>query len=153
MDRRRGGTSRRGYEVLVPARISQMTEVPPTAVKSFHRHATWAAVTIIYLALPNVYPHFLSPNEWSRLWLSRAILEHQSFRIDPYLRHPSPESVSDVSFFDGHFYSDKAVGMSLAAVPALALLGLLAPGASIPAMLFVARFFTVTLPALIALWV
>jgi hypothetical protein len=130
-----------------------MAEVPPAAVKSFHRRATWAAVTIIYLALPNVYPHFMSPNEWSRLWLSRAILEQQSFRIDPYLRNPSPEKISDVSFFRGHFYSDKAVGMSLAAVPALALLRLLAPGASIQAMLFVARFFTVTLPALIALWV
>ena len=130
-----------------------MGELPPPAVKSFHRRATWAAVTIIYLALPNVYPHFMSPNEWSRLWLSRAILEHQSFRIDSYLRNPSPENVSDVSFFRGHFYSDKAVGMSLAAVPALAVLRLIAPGASIHTMLFAARFFTVTLPALIALWV
>jgi len=130
-----------------------MGEAPPPAVKSFHRRATWCAITIIYLALPNVYPHFMSPNEYSRLWLSRAILEYQSFRIDPYVVNPSPEKISDVAFFRGHFYSDKAVGMSLAAVPGLALLRLFARGASIQAMLFVARFFTVTVPALIALWV
>jgi hypothetical protein len=126
--------------------------LPPT-LKSFHRRATWAAITIIYLALPNIYPGFLSPNEYSRLWLSRAILEHQSFRLDPYLRNPSPERISDVAFFRGHFYTDKAVGMSLAAVPALALLRLFVPGASILVMLFVARLFTVTIPALVALWV
>ncbi len=95
----------------------------------------------------------MSPNEYSRLLLTRAILEYHSFRIDPYLKNPSPDKVSDVAFFHGHFYSDKAVGMSLAALPALALLRLLAPGASIFSMLFVARVFTVTLPALIALWV
>src|SRR2546428_12033798 len=94
----------------------------------------------------------MSPNEYSRLWLSRAILEYGSFRIDPYLRNLSLDQVSDVASFGGHFYTDKAIGMSLAAVPAIALLRLIAPNASILTTLFVARFFTVTIPALIALW-
>jgi len=120
---------------------------------SFRRVATFCAIAIIYLALPNIYPRFMSPNEYSRLWLSRAILEHGSFRIDPYLRNLSLDQVSDVASFNGHFYSDKAIGMSLAAVPAIALLRLIAPNASILTTLFVARFFTVTIPALIVLWV
>jgi len=130
-----------------------MTEVSGPAVKTFHRRAAFCVITIIYLSLPNVYPGFISPNEVSRLRLTRAILEHHSFQIDPYLRNPAPDKVSDLSFFRGHFYSDKAVGMSLAALPALAVLRLFAPNASIYSMVFVARFFTVTVPALIALWV
>jgi len=123
-------------------------------VRVFNRWAAFCAITIIYLALPNIYyPPFLSPNDLSRLRLTRAIVEHHSFRIDPYVRNPSPDKAGDLSFYGGHFYSDKAVGLSLATVPALACLRLFAPRASIFTMLFVARLFTVTLPALIALWV
>lgn len=120
---------------------------------NFRRWAIFAAIAIIYLALPNVYPRFLSPNEYSRLWLTRAILEYRSFRVDPYVGNAKPGEVSDVAYFGGHFYSDKAVGMSLLAVPAIAVLRWVAPHASILTMLFVARFFTITIPALIALWI
>lgn len=120
----------------------------------FNRWATFCVITIIYVALPNIYyPPFLSPNDRSRLALTRAIVESHSFRIDPYVGRPSPGNAGDLTFYRGHFYSDKAVGLSLAAVPALALLHLFAPRASIFSMLFVTRFFTVTIPALIALWI
>ena len=123
-------------------------------MSSSHRWATFCVITIIYVALPNIYyPPFLSPNDLSRLRLTRALLETHSFRIDPYVGHPSPDRVGDLSFYGGHFYSDKAIGLSLAAVPPLAILHLFVPHASIFTMLFAARFFTVTLPALIALWV
>jgi hypothetical protein len=118
-----------------------------------HRRATFCAIAIIYLALPNIYPRFMSPNEYSRLWMAEAILEYHSFRIDPYVGNRSPDQVSDIALFGGHFYSDKAVGMSLASIPPLALLRLFAPGASVLIKLFVARLFSVTIPALIALWV
>ena len=117
------------------------------------RWATFCAIAIIDLALPNVYPRFMSPNEYSRLWLTRAIVEYHSFRVDPYVGNSAPDTVSDVAYFGGHFYSDKAAGMSLLAVPPLAVLHWLAPKASILTMLFVARFFTVTVPSLIVLWI
>lgn len=92
-------------------------------MRSSYRWATFCAVTLIYLALPNIYyPPFLSPNDLSRLRLTRALLETHSFRIDPYVGQPSPGKVGDLSFYGGHFYSDKAIGLSLAAVPPLAVL-------------------------------
>ena len=120
---------------------------------SLRRNATFFVIAVIYLALPNIYPAFVSPNEYTRVWMTRAILETQSFRIDPYVRKAFPARVSDVAFFGGHFYSDKAIGMSLASLPAIAVLRLIAPSASILTMLFVARLFSVTIPALIALWI
>ena len=96
----------------------------------------------------------MPPNERSRIGLAEAILQYHSFRLDPYYQKgATPGAISDVAFFRGHFYSDKAAGMSLAALPALACLRLVAPHASIFTMVFVARLFTVTLPALIALWI
>lgn len=121
---------------------------------TFNRWATFCVVAIIYLALPNLYyPPFLSPNDRSRLALTRAIVEHHAFWIDPYVGQPSPNNAGDLALYGGHFYSDKAVGLSFAAVPVLACLRLFAPRASIFTMLLVARLFTVTTPALIALWV
>ena len=107
---------------------------------------------MVYLVLPNLYPRFDSPNEYSRLRLTRALVEHQSFRIDPYLRNATPQTVSDVAYYGGHFYSDKAVGMSLLAVPAVAIVNALVPDVSMRTLLVAARLSTVVIPALLALW-
>lgn len=56
-------------------------------------------------------------NEKSRFALTRAIVEHRSLRIDPYER-----GTGDKAFFEGHYYSDKAPGLSLFAVPVYALI-------------------------------
>lgn len=130
-----------------------MAEALEPAVKPLHRWATFGAIAIIYLALPNIYPRFMSPNEYSRLWTAQAILQYHALQIDPFVGHRSPDQVSDIAFFGGHFYGDKAIGMSLASVPPLALLRIFAPDASILTMLFAARLFSVTIPALVALWV
>jgi len=116
------------------------------------RLVTFAAIVAIYLALPNVYPRFMSPNELSRLRLTRALVEHRSFQIDPYIVNPSPRTVSDVAYYRGHFYSDKAAGMSLAAVPVVAALRLVAPDASLVTMLLTVRFCVVVVPAMVVLW-
>ncbi|HEX6177941.1 MAG TPA: hypothetical protein VF057_06245, partial [Thermoanaerobaculia bacterium] len=116
------------------------------------RVLTFCCIAAVYLALPNLYPRFDSPNEYSRLRLTRALVEHRSFQIDPYLRNPSPQTVSDVAFYGGHFYSDKAAGMSLLAVPAVAIVHAIAPDASMRTMLVAARLSTVIIPALVALW-
>jgi hypothetical protein len=116
------------------------------------RLLSFCCIAAVYLALPNLYPRFQSPNELSRLRLTRALVEHRSFRIDPYLNNPSPQTVSDVAWYGGHFYSDKAAGMSLLAVPAVALVRAIRPEASMAALLVAARWSTVIIPALIALW-
>ena len=119
---------------------------------AFQRRATFCAIAIVSLALPNIYPRFMSPNEYVRLYTARAIVESHSLHIDRYLGRPSPASVSDVAYFRGHFYADKAVGMSLAAIPGVVIARIIAPSASVLMQLFAARLFAVTIPALLALW-
>ncbi len=54
-------------------------------------------------------------NQNSRFALVRAITNDGTLRIDPY-----QGNTGDKSFFDGHFYSDKAPGQALAAVATVA---------------------------------
>jgi hypothetical protein len=71
------------------------------------------------LALLCTYAYFIGPPAWnqnSRLALTRALVEHRSTIIDDY-----HVSTGDKSLKDGHFYSDKAPGASLLALPAYAL--------------------------------
>src|SRR6185295_8192558 len=61
------------------------------------------------------YAYFYQGGGWnqnSRFNLVRAITNDHSLRVDPYHR-----STGDQAVFDGHYYSDKAPGLSLAAVP------------------------------------
>ena len=52
----------------------------------------------------------------SRLALTYAIVDQGTFRIDDYVNHPYYETF-DRAYYDGHFYSDKIIGLSLLAVP------------------------------------
>lgn len=70
------------------------------------------------LVLFATYGYFVCRPAWnqnSRLALTRAVVEHGTMTIDPY-----HDTTGDKSFRDGHFYSDKAPGTSLLAVPAYA---------------------------------
>lgn len=70
------------------------------------------------LAILCTYAYFLPRPAWnqnSRLALTRAIVERGELAIDPHHL-----TTGDKSRRDGHFYSDKAPGASLLAVPAYA---------------------------------
>jgi hypothetical protein len=63
--------------------------------------------------------YFYQDPEWngnSRLDLTRAIVERGTLRIDGY---PSQHdwATEDLALYNGHYYSDKAIGSSLFAVP------------------------------------
>ena len=63
--------------------------------------------------------YFYQDPEWngnSRLDLTRAIVERGTFQIDGY---PSQHdwATEDLALYNGHYYSDKAIGSSLFAVP------------------------------------
>jgi hypothetical protein len=70
---------------------------------------------IIVVAVLLSYAYFYHGDGWnqySRFDLTRALVEHHTFRIDAYHRN-----TGDKAFFNGHYYSDKAPGLALAAVP------------------------------------
>jgi len=72
-------------------------------------------VFVILAALFVSYAYFYQGegfNQNSRFDLTRAIVEKHTLRIDAY-----HENTRDKALKDGHFYSDKAPGMSLMGVP------------------------------------
>lgn len=81
----------------------------------------WLAVGLMLL-FAAVY--FYQDPEWngnSRLNLTRAIVERGSLQIDAY-QSAQGWSTEDTAYFNGHYYTDKAVGSSLLAVPLYFLL-------------------------------
>jgi 4-amino-4-deoxy-L-arabinose transferase-like glycosyltransferase len=81
-------------------------------------------VRILAVALFAAYAWFFQGGGWNqntRLALTRAVVEQQSLRIDATARVGGRLVTGDYAERDGHYYSDKAPGSSLAAVPAVAL--------------------------------
>jgi len=111
------------------------------------------ALALLYLWVPGVSPSFVSPNELSRILLTRAVVEEGSFAIDRGVERQG-ETWSDLAQYAGHFFSDKAPGLSLVAVPVYALLQPLGARAwSDVQVIYACRLLTVTLPALLfVLW-
>ncbi len=61
------------------------------------------------------FPRLGSPNELSRLYLTRAIVDDGSFSLDgPISRYGE---ITDLAGYNGRFFSDKAPGIGLAGVP------------------------------------
>lgn len=63
--------------------------------------------------------YFYQDPEWngnSRLDLTRAVVEEGTVAIDAYQSLPQWDT-NDKAFYNGHYYSDKAIGSSLLAIP------------------------------------
>lgn len=85
----------------------------------FHRAAVRYQNSVCALVISAMlllsYMYFYQGVGWnanSRFDLTRAIIERQTVRIDAY-----HQNTGDKAFFGGHYYSDKAPGLSLAAIP------------------------------------
>ena len=111
---------------------------------------------IIGLVVFASYAYFYEGGGWnqnSRFDLTRAIVEHGTLRIDVY-----HENTGDKAYCDGHFYTDKAPGQPLLAVPAAAVTRFALPALGIdPAwargvvvMAYVSTLFSVALPTAVA---
>jgi hypothetical protein len=75
-----------------------------------HRRAAWALGAALFIS----YAYFYQAGGWnqnSRFALVRAILERKTLQIDAYQLH-----TGDRALWQGHYYSDKAPGVSLLAV-------------------------------------
>lgn len=77
------------------------------------------AVLLACLAIVGLSPLYVANwQDGSRLALTHAIALDGTVRTDPYQRQFS----GDVAYRDGHYYSDKAPGMSFLALPAFEVL-------------------------------
>src|SRR5207253_7670948 len=88
------------------------------------------------------------PNQFTRLGLTLSLVERGSVTIDPYR-----EWTLDKAEKDGHYYCDKAPGLSLLAVPAYALCRPeIAPGPdSRNVALYFVTLLAVSLPAAVGM--
>ncbi len=118
-DSPRGAVPRDSSRPAVPE-DSSTAPVPSDSLGPWQQLRAEAPLLVpLALALFCTYAYFIGPPAWtqnSRLALTRALVEHRSTIIDEY-----HATTGDKSRRDGHFYSDKAPGASLLAVPAYAL--------------------------------
>ena len=88
------------------------------------------AIAIAYLYVFPYFPQIRSANELPRVYLVQAIVDDHTFAVDRGVQLWG--NTADVSPSNGHAYSNKAPGASFLAVPAFALLRLVAsPGLAV----------------------
>lgn len=69
---------------------------------------------IIFIFTLSLYGYFIKPLDWnsaSRLSLVKAIVEEKRLEIDTY--QETEFKSGDVAYYNGHYYSDKAIGTSI----------------------------------------
>jgi hypothetical protein len=113
----------------------------------------FALILLSHIYFLQIYPNFFPTNELSRLLLDSAVVDDHTFQIDrAILRYSDSE---DKAEFGGHFYSDKAIGISLISLPFFLLMraieSLLGIRFSTGEAIAFLRVFTITIPAILSL--
>jgi hypothetical protein len=96
------------------------------------RDALLCALVLLQLAYSWMYSQISVPNERTRVYLTLAIVDDGTLAIDGPVRRFGP--VYDLANFRGHYFTDKAPGASLLAVPVYALARLWKPAAAFSAV-------------------
>jgi hypothetical protein len=130
------------------------TGTAPTSALDRTPRAVWAVLVALYVLAFPYHPGLRSPNELSRLWQTRALVEYGTLEINQALRDYG--HVGDLSVKDGKYYSSKAPLLSFAAVPLYAVLRGVGGGfryavPEVP-LVFFSRLFLTILPTLLMLW-
>jgi len=101
----------------------------------------------LFLLVFGTYAYFYQAGGWnqnSRFDLTRAVVEQGTLSIDAF-----QENTGDKALRDGHWYTDKAPGLSLLAVPAYALVHAVRAGAVVAGS-YLGTVFAVALPSALA---
>ena len=101
----------------------------------------------LFLLVFGTYAYFYQAGGWnqnSRFDLTRAIVEQGTLSIDAF-----QENTGDKARRDGHWYTDKAPGVSVLAVPAYAIVHAVRPG-SVVAGSYLGTLCAVGLPSALA---
>jgi hypothetical protein len=83
------------------------------------RELGFALVVLVVTSYAWMFSRVSVPNERTRAYLTVALVDHGTLSIDEPLRRFG--SIYDLAHFDGHYFTDKAPGSSLLAVPIYAL--------------------------------
>src|SRR3990172_9367828 len=105
---------------------------------------------LIFLITLSFYGYFIRPaTDWniaSRLGLVKAIVEENRLEIDSY--HEGQFRTGDKAYFNGHYYSDKAVGASLlGAFVYLPIYGLIKQPLSTESFVMLVTVFAISVPS------
>jgi len=115
--------------------------------------ATYAALAVIVFP---VYPHFVSPNEFSRWALAAAIVEDHSIDITRFVHILGDVNFEDAAQRGGRLYSNKAPGAAFIGLPGYAVARMFVgppTAANMRFSLTAMRLFAATIPLLALAWV
>ncbi|CAN5515392.1 hypothetical protein BH09SUM1_BH09SUM1_20770 [soil metagenome] len=140
------------FSRAIPQRVAPNTPGNPTEnnqAKSILHCRLWLFAAVLFAA-GFLYHPTAGWNPNSRLDLIFAIVDRGTFTIDDY-HDTEPYATGDKAAFEGHFYSDKIIGVSLLGLPAYWMMRTLNGGAVDyhPAH-YVIKAFAVSLPAAIS---
>lgn len=98
------------------------SEVRPAKINYRLPLITIILILCCFLTFTFTWKHFWNTNEYSRIFLTRALIDHQSFSIDKII---VTHDTQDKSLFKGNYYSNKAPLSSFIAAPAYLAIRLL----------------------------
>lgn len=99
----------RRYNLIVRSKVYLAQD------RNAHQVILILALVLPFLFFFQAFPNYRNPNELSRLLLTSAIVDDGSFQIDHALQRYG--QCQDISYYKGHYYSNKAIGYSVLAVP------------------------------------
>lgn len=97
-------------------------KIKPEKIRFRPPKLTILLILLVYLYLTFSWAGYWNTNEYSRIFLVRALIDHHKFAIDDII---VSHDTQDKSFFRGHYYSNKAPGVSFIATPVYLLVRLL----------------------------
>jgi hypothetical protein len=112
----------------------------------FHGLIVFLLVLFCSVFFFQIYPHFIPTNEHSRMLLTSAIVDDHTIIVDKAIERFG--DTQDKSFFNGHYYSEKAPGISILGVPVYFLLRQLRIQSDPSWYLFWLRLICVTIPSI-----
>jgi hypothetical protein len=139
---------------IVAVIIRDMTsDSSGVAIYNQRKWALFGLILLSHIYFLQIYPNFIPTNELSRLLLLSAVVDDHTFQIDRAIARYSDSE--DKAKFNGHYYSDKSIGVSFLALPFFLLMRAIEAAASLrfsaaEAITFL-RIFTITIPSILFL--
>ncbi|MSY76586.1 MAG: hypothetical protein F2659_04875, partial [Actinobacteria bacterium] len=95
---------------------TELTPAEPALNHTLTRRALWLLGATVFVATCFLSQPVTGWNSNSRLDLVFAVVDHHRLTIDEY-QATKPFDTGDKALFSGHYYSDKTIGVSVAALP------------------------------------